>query len=378
MTQCPKQWLLSNAFYPEIWTNRGYPERLNERTIMGIATHQALETVIKKIKEEKIDQDSKDYLNLLKKLGGLRNILQEEIKKVLKQSKYQGNPRYLRVEKDLHARITKRYLEEYFIQLRTFLSKLNLPKVSDLVPPQKNNLKLKKSQSSVMTEYYAKSKVMGWKGIIDLVIQNNRGATLIDFKTGKEKENHKDQLELYQLIWMTDEKVNQVPIKELIVKYPDKEKYFKPLSDDQIEEKINQYQCEVEELKNIFSSDNLAKPSKHCNYCGVKQLCDDYWDSLKTTKEERERRFGDFEILVLDTSDGQNKDSKILSSNIADTGLIVKIFFQDVGDCFRQLFEVNNKVRILNGYYYDNDEEGMAEDFSIEIQKTTEVFLINA
>ncbi len=378
MTQCPKQWLLSNAFYPEIWTNRGYPERLNERTIMGIATHQALETVIKKIKEEKIDQDSKDYLNLLKKLGGLRNILQEEIKKVLKQSKYQGNPRYLRVEKDLHARITKRYLEEYFIQLRTFLSKLNLPKVSDLVPPQKNNLKLKKSQSSVMTEYYAKSKVMGWKGIIDLVIQNNRGATLIDFKTGKEKENHKDQLELYQLIWMTDEKVNQVPIKELIVKYPDKEKYFKPLSDDQIEEKINQYQCEVEELKNIFSSDNLAKPSKHCNYCGVKQLCDDYWDSLKTTKKECERRFGDFEILVLDTSDGQNKDSKILSSNIADTGLIVKIFFQDVGDCFRQLFEVNNKVRILNGYYYDNDEEGMAEDFSIEIQKTTEVFLINA
>ena len=60
MTQCPKQWLLSNAFYPEIWTNRGYPERLNERTIMGIATHQALETVIKKIKE-----DLMHYINVL-------------------------------------------------------------------------------------------------------------------------------------------------------------------------------------------------------------------------------------------------------------------------------------------------------------------------
>ena len=86
----------------------------------------------------------------------------------------------------------------------------------------------------------------------------------------------------------------------------------------------------------------------------------------------------DWQNFVLSKNKVQNKDSKILSSNIADTGLIVKIFFQDVGDCFRQLFEVNNKVRILNGYYYDNDEEGMAEDFSIEIQKTTEVFLINA
>ena len=370
LDKCPKKWLLSNSEYPQIWPNQGYPRKVYGKTIMGTATHQALEIIIKKMREENIDHGSKNYVNLIKQEGGLRKILKREIGSLLNQVQYKENPRYLRIEKELNLRIKKKYLEEYFIQLRSFLGKLNLPHKSD-----KTKIKQPmKTQASVMTEYFVKSKVINWKGFIDLVINDTGGATLIDFKTGRETESHKEQLELYQLIWMDDERVKEIPVKQLLVKYPNSEKYYEPLTKLEIEERKDRYQAIAVKLKKDLSSDNLAKPSKeNCEYCDVKQLCNDYWEHLENLSEQT---YGDFELEIQTNSDQQDIYAKIISSNIAENGSIVKILFQDIEDSYREFFIPEKNLRILNGHY-DNDEEEMSKNFFIQIQKTTEVFLIN-
>lgn len=370
LTKCPKQWFLLNSEYPEIWSKKGYPRKVNEFTIMGSAVHQSLEIIIDKMKEESIDFGSKNYIRLIKELGGLRNILKGEIEQLLDQSQYSENPRYLRVRKNLSLKIKKNLLETYFRQLRTLLAKLNLPVKSE------TNKQISKKSSrelpSVMTERYVQSEAMKWKGIIDLVINDGNGVKLIDFKTGKEKDSHKDQLELYQVIWMDDDHVNELPVKELSIKYPKVEKCYEPLEISEAESLKAKYKDITEELKENNLSEFSASPSEeNCKYCDVKQICNEFWETMQPSED---KDFGDSEIEIQANGDQEDVSARIIHSNVAETDSIVNISFQDVGDNYREFFTPEKRLRVLNGHHYNEEEVG--KDF-IHIQQRTEVFIIN-
>jgi hypothetical protein len=47
--ECPRRWALSAAEYPEIWSRRGYPPRLQVAALAGSVVHLALELITKRL-----------------------------------------------------------------------------------------------------------------------------------------------------------------------------------------------------------------------------------------------------------------------------------------------------------------------------------------
>ena len=38
--RCPRQYALQRATFPEVWDRAGYPDRVNEASIVGTAVHE--------------------------------------------------------------------------------------------------------------------------------------------------------------------------------------------------------------------------------------------------------------------------------------------------------------------------------------------------
>src|SRR2546421_119045 len=45
--QCPLQWMLSNATYPDLWSRRGYPRLIDVSPFCGTVVHRAVERIVK-------------------------------------------------------------------------------------------------------------------------------------------------------------------------------------------------------------------------------------------------------------------------------------------------------------------------------------------
>src|ERR1700733_1976119 len=47
--ECPRRWALGAADYPELWTGRGYPRKLQVAALAGSVVHLALEIIVKQL-----------------------------------------------------------------------------------------------------------------------------------------------------------------------------------------------------------------------------------------------------------------------------------------------------------------------------------------
>lgn len=149
-----------------------------------------------------------------------------------------------------------------------------LPLVSDVVQylvPQLNKWKLSNAQSEMqfaiddkwnLVDY--KDKNAWFRGVIDLYFEENDVATVLDFKTGKERD-YSDQVIVYAAIVLaTKPHINRV---NLAIEFLDSQKnvqYARITRDE-----LGKYKDELANRINTINKDNIfaANPSGLCKFC---------------------------------------------------------------------------------------------------------------
>lgn len=180
---------------------------------------------------------------------------------------------------------------------------------------QKRSEKFCVSQKSSTSKFYPEKKLENSDksiiGIADLIIENELGTTILDFKTGK---IYSDSIEDGDVAELVIKKEYEIQLKLyahlyflMTGEYP-KTMYLVTLSNDFIEIKFNPTECEMLylEVLDFMSKTNsfiakgdikpITNPSKeNCKYCSYRPACNFYSEWITTNFEAMNDLYGKIE-----------------------------------------------------------------------------------
>ena len=141
-------------------------------------------------------------------------------------------------------------------------------------------------------------------GRIDLLIVDDEGCDLTDYKTGAVDEHHADQLHFYSLIWSRDEEHNphSLPTRRLTLSYPNHDVDVPPLDEEELGLLAHATTKAVTRARSALEErppPALPDPEV-CGFCGVRQLCEEYWIENRSSpvEETTDSEWFDFEGTV--------------------------------------------------------------------------------
>ncbi len=197
---------MENAFYPEIWSRKGYPARFNLNAAIGQIAHGALAMIVRALMEAGCPDilDGK-AVNTLKCIGGYKAVIASSIEAILaEQSK---NPRSEFII-DLIARLLFERSEEIRERVQRLLSRTKLGKASLPALSRANSQNSLRLGFGSYSEVAMEAASIDWVGKADLVNISAEYCEIVDFKTGKQEEHHIRQMLTYAVLWALDRKRN--------------------------------------------------------------------------------------------------------------------------------------------------------------------------
>lgn len=139
------------------------------------------------------------------------------------------------------------------------------------------------NKNKILTELTLEHMELPFSGIIDFIWLDDEGMKISDFKSGAYKHDHKDQVLMYALLLKSN--LQCLP-KEAFIVYPDRSERVE--IDENIVENVffdlkNKIITAKRELKSVPAKTSL---NENCQYCPVRQLCDQYWVSLSNDPQQ--------------------------------------------------------------------------------------------
>ena len=117
-----------------------------------------------------------------------------------------------------------------------------------------------------------------------------------------------------------------------------------------------------------------ARPDpKNCRYCGVRQLCDEYWTAetqRRMVQEGEDRRFGDVEVTVTGRHGPSSWDARVELSRDVPTGKSAVI--RTSGDLE---LSPGDRLRVL-GAAHIMDDEDQAQPAVITLGTLSEAYAV--
>ncbi len=323
---CPRRWALSVAYYPEIWERRGYPPRLHLGKVAGTVVHRAIETITKGLVSAGCAsvQDPAAF-KVMKRLGGYTNIINECIDGVL--FRFTDNPRAQRLL-EFAARSLRARAPELRFRTQTMLSRVRLSPTA--VPQARGSSSKKRGPLTigVFPEVEFRAKQIQWKGRADLLVLSPDVCEITDFKTGPPNETHELQIQVYALLWSRDKDLNPTRrlADRLVLAYEGDEVEVATPGDTElevIEESIVTRGNASREA--VYQSPPEARSGPdHCPYCGVRQLCSEYWTprtQRKMAEPGGDERFGDIELTLTGRHGPSSWDARVQLSRNLPSGM---------------------------------------------------------
>lgn len=376
---CPRRWALSSADYPEIWTHRGYPDRPRIEKLIGGVVHYAIELITKALVRANCSslQDPKT-IYVLKEMGGYTQIINNCLVQIL--SGYEENPRAYHILPTL-MRIIHSRIADMRVRVQILLSKVNLNPVSNKKQDHKFNSDHKKPLNiGSHAEIKLKADDLGWIGIADLINISDSQCEIVDFKTGNPDEKHILQLQIYNLLWMYDTEFNPSsrPVTRLTILYINESVNVTPL----LPEEIQAFKTEVVKrtrlaLSSLENRTPQARPNlKNCQFCGVRQLCSEYWDirtqASLAQENDTSTEFNDIEVTIMGRRGPLSWDATVeVSRNLSRCPQ--QIVIQTSTD--KPIIKVGSRVRIL-GAHFSCIGEGNAQTVVANVGNASEIFLV--
>ena len=284
--KCPRQWALSRATYPQIWDRTGYPNYPYVGAIEGLVVHQSLETIVRSIITEgcKSISDPK-VISVLKSLGGFTSIIKKSINSVL--SSYKVNPRAYDVLDQIEGQLANR-TDMIRTNLQSLLGKITVLK-DGREAKNWNGVSVASARGELSYGSHPERELIShkfhWKGIIDLLVLSKDSCQVFDYKTGDPKEDHKDQVRFYALLWWRDRELNPHSrlATDLILVYPNVTRRIDALDEKMLlefeESMLGRMNDAIESISDTPPEARVCV--ENCSFCHVRQLCEDYWDLEK-------------------------------------------------------------------------------------------------
>lgn len=355
---------MHNAHYSNLGED-AYPDMPKLPAIKGNITHSVLKRVAREAKELLGTQMTwvPAVVEALKKMGGYS----ETIRKCAGQEldRVEQNPRGSIVV----AYITKG-IEESISQIRIDVqhSISRLPH-SAYAPHNDAGVSGSRERRALgygtFMEVDLLSKELGMRGFIDLLWRDQDRCQILDYKTGAPNSNHRDQLELYAVLWWHDVERNpsHSMATGLTLLYPNLREDLQPPSKKRLieitecwrERKADAFQAVTESLP-------LALPStEKCSTCPVRQLCDEYWLSVLNRSPacaQGETEFTDAEVLVKRRHGPTSWEIEII--RCPRSSIAGKVILRDNAEhsVFSCLFQPGRVLRLLGVRVGEPVEEG--------------------
>lgn len=347
---CPCQWMLSRADYPDIWDRHGYPALPVVPAIFGNVVHGAVERLARELYAAGVTSpETSDVVGILGSLGGWRTIVLDAIEREL--ARLGGNPRVSAERVDRLRTELIRRAPEAADQVKVFLGRGAFPAFPEFdtkategtsaggVPVPRGPVGLGAHAGLELV-----AEALRLSGRIDLLVVDDAEVGIVDFKTGAESDDHRDQVRLYALLWYLDAQVNpdRRLATDLRVLYPASEQVVETPDRAQLQSLEDATSTRVQSADSVTEQPPpTANPTEeNCRYCSVRQLCDVYWSALPpAVAAVSTEQWFDFEGRIL----RQNGSKSWFAQSVGEPSaeVLVRTVESDVA------FQVGRRVRLL-------------------------------
>jgi hypothetical protein len=357
--QCPRRWALSAAEYPDIWSGRGYPPKLQMAALAGSVVHSALDLITKQLTRAGVGSlNDPSATQVLRELGGYTRVVEQCVKRILRR--FSDNPRALPLM-DHAQRMLHGQVPTLRARVQSMLARLRLPKgepgapatsvVQAATPPTRRPL-----ANGVYPELEVRARSIGWKGTVDLLVLGDNACEITDFKTGAADEAHKFQVRVYAVLWRLDDELNPLGrvADRLVLVYESQDVEVPPPSQEEIDDLGRDLLARRKASEVALTArPPAARPdAETCRYCGVRQLCDAYWAGTTQAVTE-DGRFGDIELKITGRHGPTRWDAVIMRARNLPAKMPALLRLQQPDD-----FKTGTQVRVLDGALaYDPEDD---------------------
>lgn len=368
--ECPRRWMLSRATYPSIWRRAGYPPRPMLPALVGDAVHRVLELILRSLHDHGCQSLATPCaVEVLKELGGYSKLIERVIDEQLHD--LEDNPRMVDRIPGLRSALRTRVPDiRHRVQAaitRTTLKPIPSTNRAILDTPQRGPL-----GDGSYPEVELRAPELRFGGRADLLTISSGACTITDYKTGVPDTHHAEQVKTYALLWSRDRELNpsKLPLQQLVLSYGTHDERLDPPTDAHLVALAGQLVNRTAEAESqLLLRPPPARPAPAmCRFCGVRQLCEDYWDSLThlaTRSSHEEPDWFDYEGTVT----SRNGPRSWLVTADDGSALLLRTSSETT------TFRLGDRIRLLNLLH------GRDPDSPVPIGTLTqasEVFLLDA
>jgi RecB family exonuclease len=350
--QCPRRWMLSRATYTDLWAGWGYPPRPPLPALVGDIVHAVLELLVHQIRDAgRTSLADPGVVAVLKELGGYTRLVEDGIERRLVD--LADNPRMMAridpLRTALRARVPDMRQRIQALVARTSI--LLSPPTEDVAGGGTSNW----LAPGAHPEVQIRAPELRLGGRVDLLVVDDEGCEITDYKTGAADDHHADQLRLYSLIWSRDAEHNphSLPTRRLTLSYPTHDVEIAPLDDRALDALALTTADAIEAAEAALAErPPPAFPQPDiCGFCGVRQLCDDYWMARPnpTDGQNHGSEWFDFEGTVVE----QNGSRSWLLATTGEPVLLLRTPSEAVP------FGIGDHLRLLSLRREEDDEASL-------------------
>lgn len=355
--ECPRRWALGAAEYPDLWSGRGYPPRLQVAALAGSVVHLALEIITKRLTRAGApSQHHPLATQVLKDLGGYTNVVQGCVEHLLKR--FADNPR-ARPLMEHAQRTLQGQVPALRMRVQAMLARLHLTAGAAASAPTTASTPRRLSLTNgTYPEVELRAKCIGWKGKADLLVLADDACEITDFKTGAADEGHKFQVRVYAVLWRLDDELNPSGrlVNRLVLAYDSHDVDVSPPSPQEIDELGQELLARRQAAETALAArPPAARPSTEtCRYCSVRHLCDAYWAGTAQAVSD-DGRFGDVELKIVSRHGPTSWDAVVVRARALPAKSPALLRLQQPTE-----FKVGTRVRVLDGSLARDPEDATA------------------
>jgi hypothetical protein len=373
---CPRRWSLMSSDYPAIWGKNGYPEPLIQSTLIGRVTHRLVEIIVKEFQRAGCTSfDNPDCIRVMRGLGGFSRIIEKIFDDVLIQ--YAENTRAAGTLTVIKKALLERK-SDIRENARILLSRIFEGKQTAQCVSLVSQGKVAPLRNGIYSEVQLVNEEIKWKGVADLIRLTPEECEIRDFKTGVHKEEHAEQLRIYNLLWLCDNRKNPSahPASKLTISYIDADVVVSPLLisevavyKDKLINLTNEAKKKVTECppEAILNEDN-------CRHCFVRHLCTLYWEKglpKMFAKEKTANSLIDIAVRIVGIHGSRSYDAvTIASSNLPQNMPLILRISENCN------FKRGNCLRLLNFSMKRDETNEDKEQVVISPSKISEYYFM--
>lgn len=366
---CPRRVALRSANYAAIWDGSGYPPRFSLPAFLGEAVHAAVEDVAAGLRGKGCRTAQEPCaVDAIKAMGGFTRIAETAVERLLAEKAL--NPRFA-AQRESSTQLVRNQLPELRRRIQSLMCQMKLAAASPAV--RGGARKRGPLGVGAYSEVWLEVPQLGWAGRADQIVISSAGAEITEFKSGEPEPHHAFQLRVYALLWARDRVLNPAGRRPaaLQLRYLNRSHSLPVPSEAELEALAGDLRARTSEVCSALGS--RPPPARYhpeeCRRCDVRQLCDDYWATLRSSAVSPvQDEWSDVEAVILRRHGDLSFDARIECADRVASGTKALIRFQHPRE-----YSDGGRIRIL-GAFVSCDDETEGPTIIVRVGALTEVF----